>query len=60
MSERLLLSQKEVANEIGRSRRFVYDMTRGGFRLPATMTEVVSFLRTNPVPTRFRKIKKAT
>ena len=58
MSERLLLTKKEVANEIGRSRRFVYDMSRGGFRLPATMTEVVNFLRENPVPTRFRKARK--
>jgi hypothetical protein len=50
-------SKKEMAAAIRKSPRFVSDMCRGGFRLPATVAESVIWLRDHPYPTRNRKKK---
>ena len=45
----------ELAADLGKNRKFVGDMKKGGFRFPATLTEAIQFLKNNPHPTRFRK-----
>jgi len=50
----LLHTVKEMAAALGRSDKFVTDMKQGGFKLPATLTEAVAFIRANGPPTRFR------
>ncbi len=54
MSEPLRHTKKELANDLGRNPRYVRDMERGGFRLPARCTEAVNWLRQHPHPTRNR------
>lgn len=51
-----ILSKKEMAARLGRSREFVRAMCRRGFVLPATVEEAVSFLRQHPSPC--QKIKR--
>ncbi len=48
-------TKKELANDLQRSPRFIRDMERGGFRLPATAREAVEYLRAHPHPTRNRQ-----
>ena len=56
MSEqKFYFTKKELASAIGRSTSFVRFMEMGGFMLPATIQEVVDFIRANPFPSRFRK-----
>jgi DNA-binding XRE family transcriptional regulator len=55
MSTELLQTQKELASRLNRSRQYVLDMERAGFRLPATETEAVNFLRRHQHPSRYRK-----
>lgn len=45
---------KEMATALGRSEDYVGDMKRGGFRLPATLSQAVEFCRENGPVTRFR------
>lgn len=54
-SQRILTTNKDVASVLGRSPRFVQDMKRGGFRMPATANECKQFLRRHPRPTQFRR-----
>lgn len=52
--QRILTMTKDVAQTLGRSVRYVQDMKRCGFRLPATQEDCVSFLRRHPRPSRSR------
>jgi hypothetical protein len=45
---------KTLAAAIDRSPRFVSDMLRGGFEIPATIEDAVIFIRKHPFPSRFR------
>lgn len=45
---------KEMAAALQRSEDYVSDMKRGGFKLPATLTEAIEFIRQKGPPTRFR------
>lgn len=54
---KLYLTRKELAADLGRSYRFVSDMIRLGFRLPARLDEAVEWLRKNPPPGRSRRAK---
>lgn len=52
MNEKLL-TIKQLASELGRSRRYVSYMKRGGFQMPgglATVTEARSWLARNEPP----------
>jgi hypothetical protein len=55
---KLCLTRKELAGQIGRTRGYVADMIRGGFRLPATVTDAVDWIRANPPPSRNRKRRR--
>ena len=50
----LLLTKKELAASLGRSRRFAADMEHAGFKLPASQQDAVNFLRGHPHPSRYR------
>lgn len=58
--EPLIPTVKEMAEELERSRRYVTDMRRGGFKLPATRTEAIAFIRDKGPPTRFRCPRPST
>lgn len=54
-TEPLLLTRKDVLSVLpGRSERFVSDMKRAGLRFPTTRSEIFSFLRRHPAPSRIR------
>jgi hypothetical protein len=55
MSDKIFTSRKDLARELNRNPRFVRDMTRGGFKMPARLGDAVRFLRQRPHPTVFRK-----
>ena len=53
--EPLLQTRKDVLGVLpGRSARYVTDMKRAGLKLPTTRSEVFSFLRRHPAPSRVR------
>ena len=54
-AEPLLQTRKDVLSVLpGRSVRYVSDMKRAGLRFPTTRSEVFSFLRRHPAPSRVR------
>lgn len=53
--ETLLSTVKELAAALRRSEDYVTYMKLGGFRLPATLQEAVSWIREHPNPTRYRR-----
>jgi hypothetical protein len=55
--KKLFFTQKDLANELGRSRQYVRDMQAGGLEFPCYLTEVIGFLKKHKHPTRFRKKK---
>ena len=53
MSVDTLLSVKELAAALGRSRSYIFEMKRCGFIMPgnrATIHQAMSFLSRNPAP----------
>lgn len=55
LSEPLLQTRKDVLAVLpGRSARYVTDMKRAGLKFPTTRSEVFSFLRRHPAPSRVR------
>lgn len=54
-TEPLLNTVKEMAVALGRSDRYVTDMKRAGFRLPATRSEAIEFIRRYGPVTRYRE-----
>lgn len=54
-AEPLLQTRKDVLSILpGRSERYVSDMKRAGLRFPTTRSEVFTFLRRHPEPSRVR------
>lgn len=59
LGEPILQTRKDVLAILpGRSERYVSDMKRAGLRFPTTRTEVFSFLRRCPAPSRIRSRKR--
>jgi len=49
MTDRPLI-QKELARELGRSRKFIRALQDRGLRLPATVAEAIRFWKRHPHP----------
>lgn len=54
--ETVIYTVKEMADAIGHSQKYVMDMKKGGFRLPATKSQAEEFIRLHGPPRRFRSI----
>lgn len=52
--EKLLHTGKELAAALGRSEDYAGLMKKGGFKLPATLTEAILWIRANGPVWRFR------
>ena len=55
---RELLSQKELADALGRHRSYIAAMRRAGFEMiggRATLAQALQFLRSHPTPRRRRR-----
>lgn len=48
----------EMSVVLGRSEQYVTDMKKGGFKLPATRSEAIEWIRQNGPVTRFRSVAK--
>lgn len=51
----LIHTVKEMALALTRSEDYVHDMKRGGFRLPATVNDAVTFIHRHGPPRKFRQ-----
>lgn len=62
VDDKELLTSKNLADALGRKVRFVYDMRRGGFPMPAgyaTLEQAREWLIKNPSPSRYRHRRKS-